>query len=340
MERPKQRFWEMKRFWAVLLVVFIGCFAAVAYAGRDFITVGKTPYVSLSEVGRGVGLRLEVVKHLSINRLAGKSGKALFEVHKRDVNLNGTRVYLGDPVTLHGHQLYISQSDYEKTVKPLLAPTSCRSSFPSTPKRIVIDAGHGGGDPGAENKAFGLKEKNLTLDLAARLKALLTAKGFEVVLTRSQDVFVPLANRPAVAVRYKADLFISLHFNAAEAKEVTGIETYALTPVGQPSSGRAHLEPADFKANVGNAFDVPSACLAFSVQTALLKGTAARDRGFKRARFLVLRELPCPGILVEGGFVSSDTEATHLKSEAYRNTLAEGIAAGICSYATGVGTHL
>jgi len=172
-----------------------------------------------------------------------------------------------------------------------------------------------------------------TIDTAARLKLLLEKQGIEVLFTRTKDVFVELEDRSAMAARLRADLFISLHYNAGPAGDTTadGIETYCLTPAGQRSTnaGKARSTTA---AEPGNRFDAANILLAWSVQRRLVKATGADDRGVRRARFAVLKDLTCPGVLIEGGFMSSRREGALIADPAYRQKLAEAMAAGVADY--------
>lgn len=307
-----------------------------AWGGKDVIEIGQVKYVSLSALAKEIGFKYQRLEPLKKVALVGKTGKAVFEIHKREVFINNRRVYLGAPVSLCSNQLYVSQLDVKKTIKPLLVPQLLKISWPKAPKRIVIDPGHGGSDPGAQHKGYGLFEKNLALDLALKLKAQLQSKGFEVFLTRESDIKLSLQERPQIAKRFQADLFISLHFNAASAKDVMGIETYVLTPVGQPSTGRGHLETDDLQMMTGHDWDIPNICLGYAIQAALSDQVKGEDRGVKRARFAVLKSLECPGVLLECGFLSNDQEANRLKQAAYRDLLATAIATGILSYINGL----
>src|SRR5690606_15538234 len=130
----------------------------------------------------------------------------------------------------HNRQLHIPEIDYQNTLKPLFFP----QQFEPKRKlyRIVIDPGHGGKDSGALNNSLKLKEKYLALDLANRVKSRLEKLGYKVSLTRTDDTFIGLSERAAIANRAGADLFLSLHFNAVDAASVDGIETFIMTPVG------------------------------------------------------------------------------------------------------------
>lgn len=226
-------------------------------------------------------------------------------------------------------RLTVSRGDYDKTLVPLLwtPPAEARR-----PRRILLDPGHGGKDPGKQSKEMRMDEKFLVLDTAERLAVLLRKAGHEVELTRTKDVFVEIEDRAKLAATWKADLFVSLHYNAAAAASASGIETYCLTPAGQFStndpSNRGATAP-----QAGNRHDALNVRAAFEVQKALVTRLEARDRGVRRARFAVLKDLSCPGILIEGGFMTNRGEMLRLSQESYRQRLAEAVAEGIAAYA-------
>jgi N-acetylmuramoyl-L-alanine amidase len=250
--------------------------------------------------------------------------------NSKAIEINRLPVYLGFPTREWKGTLLITRADYEKVVLPILVP----QVFGNSPglKRIVIDAGHGGRDSGAINPAYGLQEKELTLDVSRRLKLLLEKVGFEVIMTRDSDVFIPLEQRPQVANRANADLFLSLHFNAAYTASASGFESFALTPQFQASSKFAKPTSHDSIAYQGNRLDAWNALASYHVQNSLVKRLGGPDRGLKRARFLVLKHLECPGVLVELGFVSHPATAQKLRTAAFRQTLAQSLFEGILGY--------
>ena len=309
-------------------------FAAIALlcAASGAATAASTDYY-LGESVRQLGLRdapRQAGDGRSSERYVARSGSTLYaEYNKEFILVDGVKIMLEDPIGYQRGHLTLSKLDYDKVFVPL---------FWEAPKaglrRIALDPGHGGKDTGKINGPYRYNEKAATLDTAARLKIALEKQGFEVVFTRTKDVFVELDERPALAAAAKADLFISLHYNAGPAGDTSsgGIETYCLTPAGQRSTnaGKAKSTTA---AEPGNRFDAPNVLLAWSIQRRLLAGTGAEDRGVRRARFAVLRPLACPGVLIEGGFMSSRTEGARIAEEAYRQKLAEAVAAGIVDFA-------
>ncbi len=264
-------------------------------------------------------------------RLDCGNGYLLVERARREAVVNGIRVHLGWPVESDNGNLRISASDWRHHLAPLLTPEAFLPA-PGPVRHILLDPGHGGHDRGAENAALGLCEKDLNLDMARRLGARLTADGYTVSLTRADDVFIPLERRAALAAELGADLFVSLHGNALSDTRVRGVETYALTPEGQPSTGRTTLEPMDLQPWPGNRHDPWNALLGYHVQRSLVHGLGVPDRGLKRARFIVLRDLTVPGILVEIGYLSHPEEARELTDPDRREHIAGAIADGIAAW--------
>ena len=167
---------------------------------------------------------------------------------------------------------------------------------------VVIDAGHGGSDRGGI-PGQKIPEKEMTLDVAQRLKALLAKNGYQVVMTRDSDVFVPLPTRVAIANSYSNAIFVCIHFNSAKRVGADGIETYFY--------GRDSLP------------------LASAVHYYVAGGAPSTNRGVRRRGYYVLRKAKTPAVLVECGFLTNPTEAAYAQTVSYRQKLAEEIAAGI-----------
>jgi len=216
--------------------------------------------------------------------------------------------------------------------------------------RIVVDAGHGGWDLGTVGRQ-GLLEKDLVLEIAQRLGKLLESRlGADVILTRIDDNYIPLDERAGIANQAQADLFISVHANYSDLPSARGVETYYTNFFSSPSTKdletrqsetsnknpvTASLSPAELHDKIEQ-----SRRLAASVQRSLY-GTLAvqnpglRDRGVKQASYVVLTETAMPGILAEVSFVSSPTDEQKLRSDGYRERIAEALYKGIARYAAG-----
>jgi len=169
---------------------------------------------------------------------------------------------------------------------------------------VIIDPGHGGMDAGAY--WYGIKEKDLTLDLGLMVEELLKERGIKVVLTRRTDTPVTLDERAKIANKHTDAIFVSLHFNAVVSKEISGIETYYLSDEGRK--------------------------LASMVQTELTRRINTKNRGVKKNSLKVLRLTKCTAILIEGGFLSNRWENQRCSAKWYRQILAEEIVEGIMRY--------
>ena len=228
------------------------------------------------------------------------------------------------------------------TSKPKpLTPKSLTREFGLTAKTIVIDPGHGGKDPGALGTST-RREKGIVLSISEKLRELLTAKGYTVLMTRETDRFIPLKQRTEFAIQHKADLFLSIHANGSEISRANGIETYYLDVTSTDDTA----EKVAARENIDSGYSIQeletllegliresksedSKRLAQYVQRALVQSTGAADRGVKHARFVVLIGTKVPAILIETGFVSNAVEGQKLATSAYQYKVATAIAEGV-----------
>jgi N-acetylmuramoyl-L-alanine amidase len=220
--------------------------------------------------------------------------------------------------------------------------------------RIVIDAGHGGHDTGTIGPN-GLLEKDLVLDVSLRLGRLLQGKmGADVVYTRDDDTFIPLETRTAIANQQQADLFISIHANSSQDPAARGVETYYLNFNPSPDALEvAARENAVSESSVHELGDLvkkialkekveESREFAADVQHSLYQGlagkekTTLRDRGVKKAPFIVLIGANMPSILAEISFVSNPADARKLQNPDYRQKIAESLYKGVARYINGL----
>lgn len=287
-------------------------------------------YISIKQIGDRLGMRTSWLEKGKRLKLSSKWTELDFTLHKRECLLNGLRLHLGFPVRSGSRYLELSTSDWEHLIQALLTPAALGELPPL--RHVIIDAGHGGKDQGAHNKALGLIEKSLTLDLAKRLQKKLQDKGYIVSMTRVDDRFIPLERRAQMANESGADLLLSLHFNAVANPDVQGIETFVFTPPNQPSTSRADIHPSDLKTYPGNNNGTASTLLGFYLHRSIEQALPGPDRGLKRARFTVLRDIEIPGVLIEGGFLSNDTEGRNVGSAAYREQLCDAIIDGLAVY--------
>jgi N-acetylmuramoyl-L-alanine amidase len=216
-------------------------------------------------------------------------------------------------------------------------------------ERVVLDPGHGGHDVGTHGPS-GLYEKDLVLDVSQRLAALLEDRlGSEVLLTRNDDTFVSLEGRTKIANDFKADLFLSIHANSSPVKSVTGVETYYLNfTTSRTALDVAARENATAESSIFDLKDVleqialkdkidESREFATRLQTSLYTLTkasaAARNRGVKKAPFVVLIGAQMPSVLAEIGFLTNAKDEALMRKDEHRQKIAEALYKGIAAYA-------
>lgn len=231
---------------------------------------------------------------------------------------------------------------------PAPRPTDL-TTFPLGVKKVVLDPGHGGADPGARTPS-GLLEKDITLDIARRLRALLQEAAFEVAMTRDEDETVSLRHRALIANTERGDLFVSIHVNSIPEPEHRGVETYYLGPTDDPrveqiagyENRGSGYSLADFRRLLEGVYThvrrAESRKFAGEAHRGLVTylskvNTAIKDDGVKTAPFLVLVATEMPGILVEVSVLSNEEEARLLADPDYRQHIARGLFAGIQAYA-------
>ena len=247
----------------------------------------------------------------------------------RRVTLNGMELWLHDGILVDSNGQWTAASeDLEQILAPLIRPLENLPN--SSQKLIVLDAGHGGKDEGAKGHAGGT-EKEYALDITHRVETMLKTLGYEVLLTRDHDTYLELADRPRIAHEAGAAIFVSIHLNKSSNRAARGIETYMLTAPGFRSSNDPGGE-REYQIYKGHEHLKSSMVLAGSVHRHLVQNSSMRDRGIKRARFVVLREAQCPAILLECGFLSNPTEEKLFSKSTFRDYIARRVSNGIHHY--------
>lgn len=283
-------------------------------------------------------------------------GEAIFRIYRE--NFGGlTRTFsLTNPdrivVDLYGARAAQSAPTAQAARLSAAAGPEAPSGGPPVGLRtIAIDPGHGGRDTGAVG-SNGLKEKEAVLDIALRLRRLIQERlGIRVVMTRTEDVFVPLEERTAIANRAKADFFLSIHLNAAPRTRAQGFETYFLSREPSDSEARASairenlsvnlagLKPREEDALRAILWDMAntlylkeSSELAQILLEELDKNLKVSNRGVKSAPFFVLMGAAMPAVLTEVAFISNPREETKLQAEQYKQRVAEALYAGVARF--------
>jgi len=257
--------------------------------------------------------------------VSSAKGVMVLAIGSREAAWNGVTLHLGFAPEIVDGEVYLHGLDLQKTLEPLLCVPVVLSS---ASRVIVIDPGHGGAEGGTISVWDHRAEKEFTLDWARRLGPLLEQEGWHVFFTRTNDTYLALSNRVAMAESVHADLFVSLHFNSvAHDQKPNGLATFCLTPAGMPSDetrGYADIWSQYFP---NNAYDTQNLQLAERLHRSLLRTAHLEDHGVNRSRFMgVLRGQRRPAVLIEGGFLSNPHEAKRIESADFRQKLAEAVA--------------
>jgi N-acetylmuramoyl-L-alanine amidase len=339
----------------VFLVILLISGCATIPTGENIPTYsisGQTyyPLVSLCDL-RGVAMQYDPLIHTvylnkdnkTVNLRAGDSV----------ILVNDSVLHLNFPVDIYQGTIVVPRQFKEQVFDLLFKQTAFvhrRVGEKIKLTKVIIDAGHGGNDPGAIGKS-GLREKDVNLDIAKKLSNLLKAEGVQTVLTRSSDKFIPLSLRVSIANRSDADLFISIHANAARSRSLNGFEVYYVAP-SVSDAKRAALTARSASLNLRNAVFASN---SQDLKTILWDMIYANSRaesiefsktlckvmdatidvnilGVKNARFQVLKGIRMPGVLIEVGFVSNFNEERLLKTGAYRQKIAQGIVESLRDY--------
>ena len=320
--------------------------ALVAAAPAETLTVNGRDYVAAC--ARDV--RLTMDGRSGIYTLADGERRYSLVPGFDVARVNGRTVYLEGPVLFRDGELIVPTGLFARPAAARAAAGD--GTIPL--RKVVLDAGHGGQDCGALGPGR-VREKDITLSVARRLKALLEARGVEVVMTRTGDRYVPLLDRSEMANQSGADLFLSIHCNACPDGDVSGVETFAvswsITDLTRAQKAAAKLSPEDllegasrrvsrgaeqaiFSAYLGEQRR-QSLDLARSIQAELAGRLAETDRGVKVKNLSVLRETYVPAALAEVGFITYPDTEDKMRSIAWRQKIAEALAAGLGRYARG-----
>ena len=250
----------------------------------------------------------------------------VFEEGSRRLRFNDVLIWMHEPLIRIKRKWLVSDEDADSIVKGLLGQDRVLRSKDS--KIVVLDAGHGGDDAGAVG-SLNVQEKLVALDITLRVEAKLQASKVAVSLTRKIDTYLSLSERWEKANNLGADVFVSIHLNSARNTNAAGVETFVAT-IPNCMCASCDSDYADSKRTKRN--DAANTVLAYYLQKGLLSCTAASDRGVKRARFQVVKNVNCPAALVECGFLSNREEEKRFTDAQYINSVAEGIARGILTY--------
>jgi N-acetylmuramoyl-L-alanine amidase len=263
------------------------------------------------------------------------------------------KTFLLKPNASYGHRLVVDLYPVEATREPRVAK-SATDIERARDVVVAVDAGHGGEDPGASGSKFRTKEKQVTLEIARRLKRLIDAQpGMRAVLTRKGDYYIGLRKRMALARQQRADLFVSIHADAFRDKRVRGSSVYVLSRRGASSEAARWLAEKENAADLvgGVSLDDKDGVLASvlldlsqsatrhaslsaatKVYGELGRVGKVHGRRVQQAGFMVLKSPDIPSVLVETGFISNPSEERNLRDPKYQERMAQAIMAGVQQY--------
>lgn len=334
-----------------LRTALYGALAAAGLAASHADEHRIVNFISLGKIAAQLRMGVDWDFERRTEAISDAAHQVRFEYDSRETIFDGLRMFLGEPTLgfelepRPGSGLFINSVDFERRLLPLLRP-QLAGPLPRQPKIIAIDPGHGGNDHGTENHRLGLMEKTFTLDVGLRLRRLLEAEGYKVVMTRTDDSRLApgqvedLQRRAEVANLAGADLFLSIHFNSvAPDTRTRGTEVYIFPPAHQRSSAswQEHRDDSEPEFSAANRNDCWNTVFAHALHRELLLALHTEDRGEKLRHLGVLRGLNCPGALAECAFLSNDDEALRVATPAFRQRVAEGLDAGIRAYSAEIG---
>jgi N-acetylmuramoyl-L-alanine amidase len=331
-------------------------------SGRLFFDLRNCRFAAAYPLDKKNEIKIKTgnLKQIRIGKLSQKTIRVVFDF---DQIGKYTRFYLTSPFRIvfdiYSQAKFVSHAQ-ESQIQA--QATALAEGNPSIARqlglgvhRIVIDPGHGGKDPGTVNRSLGLEEKNITLDIAKRLNAILNEHAeLEIILTRPRDEYVALEERAAIANSNQGDIFISIHTNSAPRKTARGIEAYYLNVTADPRAMEVAAQENAMSSKsitdmrtildqiLQNSKIVESKILAQYIQVSMvgnlkIKYEDIEDLGVKKAPFYVLLGAQMPSALVEVSFLSCQDEASRLATPAYRQAIAAGLYLGIINFIQSLG---
>ncbi len=337
------------------LILAVGlAFLLQGCGGRPVQVPTVAPGIALKDICAKYNMQWQWDGVTQVVLLEYKSNKAKALVGSNVVLLGKEKVFLSAPLRRINSTIYVPEDFEAKVIGPFgitVGKAAGGDPAQSKVKSIVIDAGHGGKDPGAQGVS-GVLEKDVVLDISKRLKVLLEEAGMKVVMTRDTDVFISLQQRTEIATKANADLFVSVHANSNPSRKMQGIEVYYVKTAHKKDLDEEQRQKnekafvarlnADNNAKMVNivadmlyAFKVGESGKIAQLMVQRMSGHVdAPNRGHRSCRFFVVRNTLVPAVLVETGFLTNRQEEKKLNAGSYRQKLAESLARSILDYAS------
>lgn len=356
--------YKYRQFAAIALVLFVsGCAAQAPYFKLDaslqksLRSFDGAQYVPLVRVCDVYALDCKWDSFTGTATIQRKSNRVVLRAGSAAALVNGNMRKLDRPAVFSGGALFVPVSFVTKDLAPIIGTRPLEiAPAPETPRRffirtIVLDPGHGGRDAGATGRRLKLREKDMALGLARKLKGILEESGIRVIMTRSDDTFIPLPKRAQMANRIGADLFVSVHLNASRSRLMRGFECYFLSNATDDNARALEaFEDSSLKTEEWAAAEhskrldktlwdmtltenrLESAELAGRICDSVEESLTMGNRGVRSARFYVLKYTRMPAVLVEAGYISNKYEELKLRESDFLDRIAEALARGILKY--------
>ena len=365
MKRHTYKYYTLISILAFLAMALTGCASQSAYFKADpsvlasARTIGGAEYIPLEKLCGAYDVRYKWDSYISTAKIEKGSNEIVLRAGSGTILVNGAHKKMDRPAVLTSGEIYVPVSFVNKNFGSLVGAKVSEVTPPEVIERtrvyriktVVVDAGHGGKDPGATGRRSRLREKQMTLSIAKKLGSILERSGMRVVYTRNNDTFIPLPTRSNIANRAKADLFVSVHINASRSKSLNGFECYYLSEATDDNARALEaFEDSSLSMNEKAIVEhsrqldktlwdlaltenrTESSELASYICDSVEAGRETYTRGVKTARFYVLKHTNAPAVLVEIGYLSNRSEEIKLKDPSYLDRMAELVAGGILKY--------
>jgi N-acetylmuramoyl-L-alanine amidase len=347
----------------VAAVFLAGCAAQAPYIKlepslrKDIRVLNGVEYLPIIKLCDTYGFSCKWDDIVKTATIEGKNGRAVLMAGAGSALVGNSQKKLDRPALLYNDALFVPVSFVRKDLgylfeKPYYEkPPEVAAAKKFAINTIMLDSGHGGKDVGALGRSLRLREKDLALAISKRLKGVLEENGIRVVMTRSDDTFIPLSKRAEIANRSGADLFISIHVNASRSRRLSGFECYYLSNATDDNARAVEaFENSSLKIDndkiFGNSDSLSTTLwdmtltenrresveLARSICNSIGDSGLVENKGTKTARFYVLKHVRIPSVLVEVAYISNRYEEMKLKDPRFLDKVTDALAQGILHY--------
>ena len=350
-------------FLCIVISFLAGCAAQAPYfrldssLQKDMRTFDGIPYIPLARLCDVYGLECKWDSYTRVATIEKRPDRVILMSGSDRILVNGVGKKLEKPVVIDSGAVFVPMSFVRNNLVAAfgIMPAQRAAELPVskrfTIKTIVLDPGHGGKDAGAMGRRSSLMEKDTALSLALKIKAILQEAGIKVIMTRSDDTFIPLPRRADISNRARADLFVSVHINASRGRSMRGFECYYLSEATDDNARALEaFENSSLKLGEEASIErsrqldkalwdmaltenrLESAELASYICDSVEESLAMGNRGVRSARFYVLKHTHMPSVLVESGYISNRFEEMKLKDPKFLDRMADSVARGILKY--------